>query len=48
MNLQLGVSVESSKVSLITRKLVSKGYNAKVDSVWFTLRKMGYVEGKRI
>lgn len=48
MKLRLGVSVPGKKVALITRKLIKDGWNAKKDSVWVTLRKLGYVEGKRI
>lgn len=42
-----GVSVTSKIAQLITRQLIKDGWDAKETSVSETLRKMGYVEGKR-
>lgn len=43
-NLKEGVTVESTKAELITRKLLREGWNADRQSVAVTLRKMGYGE----
>lgn len=43
-NLLEGVTVESKTSNLITRKLISEGWDAKESSVAVTLRKMGFGE----
>lgn len=43
-NLKEGVTVESTKAGLITRKLLKDGWDADQQSVAVTLRKMGYGE----
>ena len=43
-NLKEGVTVESTKVGLITRKMLKDGWDADNQSVAVTLRKMGYGE----
>ncbi|MDO8549791.1 MAG: hypothetical protein Q7S39_06540 [Ignavibacteria bacterium] len=47
MDLQMGVSVPNKKVQQITRKIIQDGWDGKENSIAETLRKMGYVEGKR-
>ena len=47
-NLKEGVTVESTKAELITRKLLREGWNADRQSVAVTLRKMGYGEKRMV
>ena len=46
-HLKEGVTVESKKVALITRKLINAGWDAKIQNVAVTLRKMGYGEERK-
>ena len=46
-NLIVGESAKSTKVRLITKKLIEQGWDANEPSVSEALRKLGYVKGRR-